>query len=58
MALVQTSTSGAQLLCIADIRGDFKTLNGLIKQYNATAVIHTGEFGFLEARSPTRIKPT
>jgi hypothetical protein len=30
----------------------------MIKDYRATAVIHTGEFGFLEARSPSRIKPT
>jgi hypothetical protein len=35
-----------RLLCIADIRGKLSALNDLARDYNAVAVIHTGDFGF------------
>lgn len=45
----------ARILCVADIRGDYHELNRLIKVHDATAVIHTGDFGFNELASLERM---
>ncbi|KAI9634308.1 uncharacterized protein MKK02DRAFT_34810 [Dioszegia hungarica] len=44
-----------RILCVADIRGDFHELNRLIREHEATAVIHTGDFGFINAESLDRM---
>ncbi|OSX60610.1 hypothetical protein POSPLADRAFT_1171705 [Postia placenta MAD-698-R-SB12] len=48
-------TTHGRLLCIADIRGRVTTLNDLAREANASAIIHTGDFGFFEASSLDRI---
>lgn len=48
-------TGSGKILCIADIRGDFKRLNALVEENQAVAVIHTGDFGFLDGNSPARM---
>ncbi|KZT66994.1 hypothetical protein DAEQUDRAFT_767517 [Daedalea quercina L-15889] len=48
-------TSHGRLLCIADIRGRLSALNDLARAANASAIIHTGDFGFFEASSLDRI---
>ncbi|KLT44995.1 hypothetical protein CC85DRAFT_282909 [Cutaneotrichosporon oleaginosum] len=47
--------NSARILCVADIRGDYHELNRLIREHEATAVIHTGDFGFLNADSLDRM---
>ncbi|WRT63287.1 uncharacterized protein IL334_000191 [Kwoniella shivajii] len=44
-----------RILCVADIRGDYHELNRLIREHEATAVIHTGDFGFMNADSVDRM---
>ncbi|WVW81346.1 hypothetical protein I302_103337 [Kwoniella bestiolae CBS 10118] len=44
-----------RILCVADIRGDYHELNRLIREHEATAVIHTGDFGFMNADSVERM---
>ncbi|ORY23528.1 hypothetical protein BCR39DRAFT_561900 [Naematelia encephala] len=44
-----------RILCVADIRGDYHELNRLIREHDATAVIHTGDFGFINAESLDRM---
>ena len=39
-------TAQGRLLCIADIRGRLSALNDLAREANASAIIHTGDFGF------------
>ena len=39
-------TAHGRLLCIADIRGRLSALNDLAREANASAIIHTGDFGF------------
>jgi len=46
-------THHGRILCIADIRGRLSGLNDLAREANATAIIHTGDFGFFGA-SPRR----
>jgi hypothetical protein len=46
-----------RILCISDIRGDFNKLNQMVKDADAVAVIHTGDFGFLDGGSPGRMAP-
>ncbi|TFK56295.1 hypothetical protein OE88DRAFT_1622507 [Heliocybe sulcata] len=48
-------TVHGRLLCIADIRGRLSGLNDLAREVNASAIIHTGDFGFFEASSLERI---
>ncbi|KAI5455152.1 hypothetical protein NCC49_002421 [Naganishia albida] len=48
-------TGSGRILCIADIRGDFRKLNQLVEEHDAVAVIHTGDFGFLDGKSPARM---
>ncbi|GMK54175.1 hypothetical protein CspeluHIS016_0107610 [Cutaneotrichosporon spelunceum] len=47
--------NSARILCVADIRGDYHELNRLIREHEAAAVIHTGDFGFLNADSLERM---
>lgn len=44
-----------RILCIADLRGAISQINDLAKEYNAIAVIHSGDFGFYEPSSLDRI---
>ncbi|KAG6836868.1 hypothetical protein H0H93_002111 [Arthromyces matolae] len=44
-------THHGRVLCIADIRGRLSALNDFARDNNATAIIHTGDFGFFEANS-------
>ncbi|KIY45172.1 hypothetical protein FISHEDRAFT_49959 [Fistulina hepatica ATCC 64428] len=48
-------THHGRILCIADIRGRLSAINDLAREVNASAVIHTGDFGFFEADSLQRI---
>ncbi|WWC57669.1 uncharacterized protein I303_100203 [Kwoniella dejecticola CBS 10117] len=52
---VVLSGKTGRILCVADIRGDYHELNRLIKEHEATAVIHTGDFGFMNADSVDRM---
>ncbi|ORX34900.1 hypothetical protein BD324DRAFT_633119 [Kockovaella imperatae] len=45
-----------RILCVSDIRGDYHELNKLIREHDATAVIHTGDFGFMNAESLDRMQ--
>ena len=42
-------TVHGRILCVADIRGHFSSLNDLVRNENAKAVIHTGDFGLFGA---------
>ncbi|KAJ5363486.1 uncharacterized protein N7496_009199 [Penicillium cataractarum] len=44
-----------RILCIADVRGNLKSLNDLAKQARADHIIHTGDFGFYDDTSLERI---
>ncbi|MBW0463561.1 hypothetical protein O181_003276 [Austropuccinia psidii MF-1] len=44
-----------RILCIADLRGKISQINQLAKDFNAVAVIHSGDFGFYEPSSLDRI---
>lgn len=44
-----------RVLCIADVRGNLKSLNELAKQARADHIIHTGDFGFYDDTSLERI---
>ncbi|PVF94031.1 hypothetical protein CPB86DRAFT_69156 [Serendipita vermifera] len=48
-------TTQGRILCIADIRGNISHLNTLASEANAQAIIHTGDFGFIDADSLDRI---
>ncbi|KAM0788692.1 hypothetical protein ACM66B_002789 [Microbotryomycetes sp. NB124-2] len=43
--------AGARILCVADIRGSISSLNALAAEHSASAIIHTGDFGFYEKSS-------
>ncbi|KAF2139410.1 uncharacterized protein K452DRAFT_254796 [Aplosporella prunicola CBS 121167] len=47
--------ANSRILCIADVRGNLRSLNDLAKQARADAIIHTGDFGFYDDRSLDRI---
>ncbi|KAK7534771.1 ser/Thr protein phosphatase family protein [Phyllosticta citribraziliensis] len=51
--VIQTQSS--RVLCIADVRGNLRSLNDLAEQARADAIIHTGDFGFYDERSLDRI---
>jgi hypothetical protein len=42
-------SSHGRLLCVADIRGRVGDLNELARETKASAIIHTGDFGFFGA---------
>ncbi|GAM42460.1 hypothetical protein TCE0_044f16465 [Talaromyces pinophilus] len=44
-----------RVLCVADVRGNLKSLNELAKQAHADHIIHTGDFGFYDDTSLERI---
>ncbi|KAF2837584.1 hypothetical protein M501DRAFT_986389 [Patellaria atrata CBS 101060] len=45
----------ARVLCIADVRGNLRSLNKLAADAKASYIIHTGDFGFYDDRSLDRI---
>lgn len=47
--------NGVRILCVADVRGNLKSLNELAKQARADYIIHTGDFGFYDDSSLDRI---
>ncbi|KAF4554355.1 Hypothetical protein D9617_4g001080 [Elsinoe fawcettii] len=47
--------SGTRILCIADVRGNLRSLNELARNARADHVIHTGDFGFYDDSSLERI---
>ncbi|KAI9151953.1 hypothetical protein HJFPF1_09170 [Paramyrothecium foliicola] len=48
-------TGPIRVLCIADVRGNLRSLNELAKQARADHIIHTGDFGFYDDSSLERI---
>ncbi|KAL1306198.1 hypothetical protein AAFC00_004298 [Neodothiora populina] len=48
-------SNGARVLCIADVRGNLRSLNDLARQAKADHIIHTGDFGFYDDTSLNRI---
>ncbi|KAI8687430.1 DUF2433 domain-containing protein [Fusarium sp. Ph1] len=48
-------TGPIRVLCIADVRGNLRSLNDLAKQARADHIIHTGDFGFYDDTSLERI---
>ncbi|KAN0087274.1 Protein of unknown function (DUF2433) domain containing protein [Elaphomyces granulatus] len=48
-------TGNVRVLCVADVRGNLRSLNDLAKQTNADHIIHTGDFGFYDDTSLERI---
>ncbi|KAF2760449.1 hypothetical protein EJ05DRAFT_450153 [Pseudovirgaria hyperparasitica] len=44
-----------RVLCIADVRGNLRSLNDLANEARADYIIHTGDFGFYDDRSLERI---
>ncbi|TKX24806.1 hypothetical protein C1H76_2981 [Elsinoe australis] len=47
--------SGIRVLCIADVRGNLRSLNELARNARADHIIHTGDFGFYDDTSLERI---
>ncbi|KAK5653327.1 hypothetical protein OQA88_9018 [Cercophora sp. LCS_1] len=48
-------TGAIRVLCIADVRGNLRSLNELAKSARADYIIHTGDFGFYDESSLDRI---
>lgn len=48
-------TGPIRVLCIADVRGNLRSLNDLAKQAHADYIVHTGDFGFYDDTSLERI---
>ncbi|KAJ3465208.1 hypothetical protein MRS44_005866 [Fusarium solani] len=48
-------TGPIRVLCIADVRGNLRSLNDLARQARADHIIHTGDFGFYDDTSLERI---
>ncbi|KAM7199667.1 Protein of unknown function (DUF2433) domain containing protein, partial [Rhypophila sp. PSN 637] len=48
-------TGPIRVLCIADVRGNLRSLNELAKTARADYIIHTGDFGFYDETSLERI---
>ncbi|KAI4177256.1 MAG: hypothetical protein LQ346_007724 [Caloplaca aetnensis] len=48
-------SGGTRILCVADVRGNLKSLNDLAKHARADHIIHTGDFGFYDEGSLDRI---
>ncbi|CZS96069.1 hypothetical protein WAI453_009732 [Rhynchosporium graminicola] len=48
-------TGGVRVLCVADVRGNLRSLNELAKAARADHIIHTGDFGFYDGSSLDRI---
>ncbi|KAF3904041.1 hypothetical protein AA313_de0209322 [Arthrobotrys entomopaga] len=54
-SIVPVPKSNIRILCVADVRGDLLSLNELAKKTNADIILHTGDFGFYDNTSITRI---
>ncbi|EPS41545.1 hypothetical protein H072_4545 [Dactylellina haptotyla CBS 200.50] len=54
-SIVPVPKSNIRILCVADVRGDLLSLNELAKKTNADYILHTGDFGFYDNTSITRI---
>lgn len=50
-------SNGKRILCVSEIRGQISKLNTLAKKHNASYVIHSGNFGFFDSESISRISP-
>ncbi|KAH9907412.1 hypothetical protein F4778DRAFT_537263 [Xylariomycetidae sp. FL2044] len=48
-------TGPIRVLCIADVRGNLRSLNDLAKLAKADHIVHTGDFGFYDDTSLERI---
>ncbi|KAL2174572.1 uncharacterized protein P884DRAFT_302446 [Thermothelomyces heterothallicus CBS 202.75] len=48
-------TGPIRILCIADVRGNLRSLNELARSARADYIIHTGDFGFYDETSLERI---
>ncbi|KAI9826600.1 MAG: hypothetical protein M1832_006196 [Thelocarpon impressellum] len=48
-------SGGVRVLCVADVRGNLRSLNELAKQARADHIVHTGDFGFYDDSSLERI---
>ncbi|CAG8611987.1 9869_t:CDS:2, partial [Scutellospora calospora] len=48
-------TDAGKIICVADVRGNISLLNQLAEETGASAVIHSGDFGFYENNSLERI---
>ncbi|KAF2396964.1 hypothetical protein EJ06DRAFT_181146 [Trichodelitschia bisporula] len=48
-------TGPVRVLCIADVRGNLRSLNDLARDARANYIIHTGDFGFYDDKSLDRI---
>ncbi|KAK3333371.1 hypothetical protein B0T19DRAFT_124184 [Cercophora scortea] len=48
-------TGPIRVLCVADVRGNLRSLNDLAKSARADYIIHTGDFGFYDDTSLDRI---
>ncbi|KAI1932652.1 hypothetical protein LOZ65_000641 [Ophidiomyces ophidiicola] len=48
-------SGSVRILCVADVRGNLKSLNDLAKRAQADHIIHTGDFGFYDDTSLDRI---
>ncbi|KAJ9619904.1 hypothetical protein H2203_008178 [Taxawa tesnikishii (nom. ined.)] len=48
-------SGAARVLCIADVRGNLRSLNELARSARADYIIHTGDFGFYDSTSLDRI---
>ncbi|GMM36576.1 hypothetical protein DASC09_039010 [Saccharomycopsis crataegensis] len=46
---------GFRILCVAELRGELHKLNVLAAKHNASIIIHTGNFGFFDEKSVSRI---
>ncbi|KAF2670562.1 hypothetical protein BT63DRAFT_241307 [Microthyrium microscopicum] len=44
-----------RVLCIADVRGNLRSLNDLAREARASYIVHTGDFGFYDENSLDRI---
>ncbi|CAG8628082.1 14833_t:CDS:2 [Acaulospora morrowiae] len=49
------NTSSGRIICVANAEGNISIINKLADETGATAVIHTGDFGFYEKESLERI---
>ncbi|KAI9659598.1 MAG: hypothetical protein M1831_003679 [Alyxoria varia] len=48
-------SGSTRILCLADVRGNLRSINELARSASADYVIHTGDFGFYDQHSLNRI---
>ncbi|WFD29190.1 hypothetical protein MSPP1_000196 [Malassezia sp. CBS 17886] len=44
-----------RVVCVADVRGNLRQLNQIAAETKASAIVHTGDFGFFTHDSPSRM---